>query len=37
VLNLFSEAIASGSTPGARELESGERERAESSREQPNH
>jgi CIC family chloride channel protein len=37
VLNLFSEAIASGSTPGARELESDERERAESSREQPNH
>jgi CIC family chloride channel protein len=37
VLNLFSEAIASGSTPGVRELESGERERAESSREQPNH
>jgi CIC family chloride channel protein len=35
VLNLFSEAIASSSTPGARE--SGERERAESSREQPNH
>lgn len=35
VLNLFSEAIASGSTPGA--MESGERERAESQGEQPNH
>jgi CIC family chloride channel protein len=35
VLNLFSEAIASSSTPGARE--SGERERAESSRQEPNH
>ena len=37
VLTLFSEAIAASSTPGARELESGERQRAESSREQPNH
>jgi len=35
VLNLFSEAIASSSTPGARE--SSERERAESRGEQPNH
>ena len=35
VLNLFSEAIASSSTPGAKE--SSERERAESRGEQPNH
>lgn len=35
VLNLFSEAIAEGSTPGARE--SSERERAKSDGEQPNH
>ena len=35
VLNLFSEAIASGSTPGARE--SNERERANGEGEQPNH
>jgi len=35
VLNLFSEAIAGGRTPGAREL--GERERAEGNGEKPNH
>jgi CIC family chloride channel protein len=35
VLNLFSEAIASGSTPGARE--SNERERANGEGEKPNH
>ena len=35
VLNLFSEAIASGSTPGARE--SNEREHAKGNGEQPNH
>ncbi len=35
VLNLFSEAIAAGSTPGARE--SSESQRAESNGEQPNH
>lgn len=35
VLNLFSEAIAAGSTPGVRE--SNERQRAENGSEQPNH
>lgn len=35
VLNLFSEAIAAGSTPGARELS--ERERADGNGEKPNH
>jgi len=35
VLNLFSEAIAAGSTPGARE--SNERERADGNGEKPNH
>jgi CIC family chloride channel protein len=35
VLNLFSEAIAASSTPGARELS--ERERADGKSEQPNH
>jgi CBS domain-containing protein len=35
VLNLFSEAIASGSTPGARE--SNERERANGEGDRPNH
>jgi CIC family chloride channel protein len=35
VLNLFSEAIAAGSTPGARELS--ERERADGNGDKPNH